>query len=200
MATKDGDSQRVNRINKCVKRLKSQQTVLKFIPIDFETAKIVSFADAAFANLTNGGSQGGFIVFLANENRCVPMFWQSKALKRVVKSTLSAETMAAMEGGEYCFMLKTMLKEILDEKLDLPIYAFTDSKSLKDSVYSTKTLSDKRLKVDICVIRDYLRKKEIKEVCWIATEKQLADSLTKAGANSAKLLAVLNSSRLELEL
>ena len=200
VATKDGDSQRVNRINKCVKRLKSQQTVLKFIPIDFETAKIVSFADAAFANLTNGGSQGGFIVFLVNENRCVPMFWQSKALKRVVKSTLSAETMAAMEGGEYCFMLKTMLKEILDEKLDLPIYAFTDSKSLKDSVYSTKTLSDKRLKVDICVIRDYLRKKEIKEVCWIATEKQLADSLTKAGANSAKLLAVLNSSRLELEL
>ena len=194
-ANENNDS--VKRINKCIKRLKAENHMIKFIPIDFTSAKIICFADAAFANLHNGASQGGFIVFLECKNKCVPLFWQSKKLKRVVKSTLSAETMALMEGAEHCFLLKSIIKEILN--VDLPITVITDSKSLKDCLSTSKTLEDKRLKVDICVVRDYLKKGEIDKVCWISTEKQLADSLTKSGANPAKLLEVLQSARLQLD-
>ncbi|GAB1607207.1 hypothetical protein Ahia01_001004000 [Argonauta hians] len=172
------ESDNMKRINKCIKRLKSENHVLKFVPINFRSSKIVCFADASFANLQNGASQGGLIIFIESEGKCIPLFWQSKKLKRVVKSTLSAETMALMEGAEQ-FM--------------------TDSKSLKDCLSTSKTLEDKRLKVDICVVRDYVKKKEIHQVCWISTEKQLADSLTKSGANQAKLLQVLQSARLQLE-
>ena len=99
--------------------------------------------------------------------------------------------MALMEGAEHCFLLKTMLKEIL--RTDIPITVKTDSKSLYDALLTSNTLEDKRLKVDICVVRDYIKKEEIKEVCWIPTEQQLADCLTKSGANPAKLLKVLDS-------
>ncbi|GAB1610627.1 hypothetical protein Ahia01_001349000 [Argonauta hians] len=191
------ESDNMKRINKCIKRLKSENPVLKFVPINFRSSKIVCFADASFANLQNGASQGGFIIFIESEGKCIPLFWQSKKLKRVVKSTLSAENMALMEGAEQCFLLKSIIKEIFN--ISLPIIVMTDSKSLKDCLSTSKTLEDKRLKVDICVVRDYDKKKEIHQVCWISTEKQLADSLTKSGANPAKLLQVLQSARLQLE-
>ena len=115
----------------------------------------------------------------------------------MVKSTLSAETMALMEGAEHCFLLKTIFKEIVN--INLPVTIITDSKSLKDCLLSSKTLEDKRLKADICVLRDYLRKGDIQQACWTTTERQLADSLTKSGANPAKLLEVLQSARLRLD-
>ena len=196
VSTKNENSETMKRINKCIRRLKAEHLKISFVPMDLKNATIVCFADAAFANMTDGASQGGFIIFLVSGQNCVPLFWQSRKLKRVVKSTLSAETMALMEGAEQCFLLKTILKEILN--LDLPIIAFTDSKSLKDCLYTSKTLEDKRLKVDICVLRDYLRQKEIHEVRWIATDEQLADPLTKSGVNPSKLLQVLQSARLSV--
>ena len=195
MSNENNDSVKI--INKCIKRLKARNQVIKFVPIDFTSARIICFADAAFANLHNGASQGGFIVFLECKNKCIPLFWQSKKLRRVVKSTLSAETMALMGGSEHCFLLKSIIKEILN--VDLLITVLTDSESLTDSLATSKTLEDKRLKVDICVVRDYLKKGEIHQVCWVPTDKQLADSLTKAGANPAKLLEVLQSARLQLD-
>ena len=197
VSTKNENNKTVKEINKCIKRLKSERVAVKFIPVDFSSAKFVSYAYAAHANLENGASQGGFLVFLVCNDRCVPLFWQSKKLKRVVKSTLSAETMALMEGAEQCFLLKTTLKEILN--VDLPITMMTDSESLYDSLLTSNTLEDKRLKVDICVVRDYLKNREINEVRWIPTEKQLADCLTKSGVNPAKLLEVLHSAKLQLD-
>ena len=192
--TANENNSTVKLINKCIKKLNNEQHSIKFVPLNLKKASLVSFADASFANLQNGASQGGFVIFLESENRVIPLAWQSRKIRRVVKSTLSAETMALMEGAEHCFLLKTMLKEILNT--DVPISVKTDSKSLYDALLTSNTLEDKRLKVDICVVRDYIKKEEIKEVCWIPTEQQLADCLTKSGANPAKLLKVLDSAHL----
>ena len=74
------------------------------------------------------------------------------------------------------------------------IILITDNKSLQDSVYSTKSIEDKRLKVDICTLRDMLKNKEITEIKWVPSKWQLADVLTKSGASSSKLLEVLSGS------
>ena len=39
---------------------------------------------------------------------------------------------------------------------------FTDNHSLYEAAYSTKTLSDKRLKIDNCIIREVLSTGDIK--------------------------------------
>ena len=66
-----------------------------------------------------------------------------------------------------------------------------------DSVYSTKekTLKEKRLKVEICIIWELVDKREIESINWCSSEKQLFDSLTKASASGTKLLGVLNEEK-----
>ena len=77
----------------------------------------------------------------------------------------------------------------------LTIKAITDNKSLYDAVHSTKTIEDKRLKVDICALRDMMQRKEIHHIEWIEAENQIAASFTKAGASSAKLIAALSGTK-----
>ena len=158
--------------------------------------KIISYSDAAFANVEQCYSQGGHIVFLSsNAGVHAPIAWQSRKLKRVVKSTLSAETMALLESIEHCCLIKATLLEILGSSTKIPILCYVDSKSLHDSVHSSKTLEDKRAKIDVCAVRSYIANEEITDVSWVPTDEQLADSLTKSGASSIKLMQVLQQSQ-----
>ena len=52
-----------------------------------------------------------------------------------------------------------------------------------------KTLKEKRLKVDVCTIREMTDKKEIESMNWRSSEKQLADCLTKVSASCTKLIS-----------
>ena len=184
--------------NKHIKKLNAERVQLKIKKICLKSARIVCYTDASFANLRDGASQGGYIIFLVGKDgKYSPLTWKSKKLKRVVKSTLSAETLALEEGIEACFMLKSILCEILgfcEKDKILPIECTTDNKSLLEAVYSTKTLTEKRLKVDICVIREMIAKGEVHSVKWQDGKYQLADCLTKAGASCSRLLEVLRSS------
>ena len=120
--------------------------------------------------------------------------WQSRTLKRVVKSTLTEET-ALQEVIEAAIMIKTMFLEILNVDAPnqiLPIKCVTDSKSLHHAVYSTKTLTEKRLKIELCAIRESLEKQEIHSVIWVCSEDQLADCHTKEGASRENLYGKLS--------
>ena len=68
--------------------------------------------------------------------------WQSRKLKRVVKSTLTAETLAFQEAIEAAIMTKTVFLEILNVDAHNQIPRI---KSLHDAVYSTKTLTETQL-------------------------------------------------------
>ena len=94
------------------------------------------------------------------------------------------------------FFIKSVLCDILQlssEGQVLPIFRVTDNQSLFDSVRSTKTLTDKRLKIDVCILREMLYKKEIKNIRWVESKHQLADCLTKSGSSRSVLLTVLNN-------
>ena len=55
-----------------------------------------------------------------------------------------------------------------------------------------KNIENKRLKIDIGILREMLHKQEISSIEWIDSDKQLADPLTKGGASSNKLIEALN--------
>ncbi len=159
-------------------------------------AKLIAFSDTSFASLKCGGSQGGFLIFLCGENKKYALIsWQSKKVKRVVKSTIAAETLALQEAAEASILIRHVICELFGYRVEsttLPIECVIDNKSLYDSLHSTKTVSDKRLKVDICHLRDMVKNEEIHEIQWKENKKQLADVLTKFGASSEKLLKVLH--------
>ena len=110
--------------------------------------------------------------------------WKSRKIRRVVKSTSAAEALALLEATESCFLLKSVLLEILGMHSDthlLPIKAITDNKSLCDIIHSTRTMEDKRQKsIFVHYVTCSKERKYMKLNGW-----------TKAGASTAKLLSVL---------
>ena len=92
-------------------------------------------------------------------------------------------------------MIKSLRCELLNKEMKsylFPVYCYIDNKSLVDTINSTKTLTEKRLKVDVCITGEMIEKQEVKSVSWCDSSSQLADCLTKVGDSSEKLLHVLN--------
>ena len=70
---------------------------------------------------------------------------------------------------------------------------FYDNKSLYDSLHSsTNVKEEKRLILDIALIKEMLQKNEINSVTLVRKE-QLADCLTKQGASSERLRDVIEA-------
>ena len=59
---------------------------------------------------------------------------------------------------------------------------------------SKKNVDDKRLRIDLAILRDLLQKKEVSSIQWIDTHGQLANCLTKKGASPAQVLAAISRS------
>ena len=64
----------------------------------------------------------------------------------------------------------------------------SDNKSLVDAIYTSNSISDKRLRVDIAYIREFIQNKKVEKLVWIPTKAQLADCLTKPKSSSSQLL------------
>ena len=150
------------------------------------------YSDASFANLPGSGSQGGLIIFLQDSTgaRC-PIVWQSRKIRRVVKSTLAAETLALVDCAEAAIFVKQILVE-LSACWDLPINCYVDNKSLFDSLNSSKNVDDRRLRIDLAVLCEMIERNEIHSIKWVDTVHQLADCLTKKGASAERLRAAIS--------
>ena len=101
----------VLRVNKVVKKVKRRRVTLQFQPLDCADGfTIECYGDASFGNLPEGGSQGGLVIFLVDSHgvKC-PLAWQSKKVRRVVKSALAAETLALLDAAETGVYLATLL-------------------------------------------------------------------------------------------
>ena len=98
-----------------------------------------------FARQWVPGTQGGFIIFLCDTDRkkC-PIFWQSRKIRRVVKSTLAAETLALVDGASTAVYLAKILQEISGCK-SIPVKCFVDNRSLVEALSSYKQVDDRHL-------------------------------------------------------
>ena len=108
----------------------------------------------------------------------------------MVKSTLSAEAMALLECAEAAVYIAGILHELSGGER-CRIRCFVDNKSLVDALKSCKQVEDRRLRIDIAVLRNMLERGEVEEVSWVDTSLQLADCLTKKGASSRQLRAAV---------
>ena len=197
--TKDAKIRDLLEVNKVVRRVKTVEMKLKFQKLEGEKVLLV-FADASLGNLDCGGSQGGYFICLADGNGCIsPLCWNSKRIRRVVRSTLAAETNAMAEGMDMAIFLSSLYSEVVHGVVDsrtLPVVMKTDCKSLHDALLSTKDVQEKRLRVELNAIKEQIRERQNWRVDWLRTDDQLADCLTKKGASCNKLMAVLESGRL----
>ena len=159
---------RLKNANNAIRKLKSLKVTLNFYNFGgLEKSLVVCFSDAAVANLKNGRSQGAFIIFLYENKKYACIAWTSRTSKRIVESTLSVEAYTLYESLETCFIIKSLLvKSISKDNYQniIPNCSYTDSKLLVNLTRTTKTLTEKRLQVDICIIKDIIEKRDVRQI------------------------------------
>ena len=187
------------KARKVMKSLLHVDNKIVFPKLDEKSLKVIVYTDASFGNLNDGvDSMGANIVFLADKgDKCFPLDWTANKVKRVVKSTIAAETLALANGLDNAIFTRRLVAEMLGiEEKQIPVEAVVDNKSCIDAIYSTSLVEDKRLRREISSIQELLQTCEIKSVKWVPGKKQLCDVLTKTGANSLKLLQVIQHGQL----
>lgn len=184
----------IKTVNKTIRKVRSQEVSIMF-PNDFDLAscQLVCFCDSGFANLPDSGSQEGLLVFLVdNQGVYCLIAWHSKRIKRVVNSSLAAECLAAVDAAETSILLRSKLEELLCLPTGfINITLISDSKSLVDNVHSSTSVDNKRLQIDVAILREMVERGEIMQFRWISTIYQVANALTKHGTSTEYLLGIL---------
>ena len=184
------------RAVKCLRKLKDEEAWVKFSKLGpVKTWKMVVYTDAAHANLNSVSSVGGHVIFIVDEDGLAcPVSWKANKIKRVVRSSLAAEALSLQEGLDECLYTRMITEEMLGLKHpSIPVIAFVDNKGLVESVHTTKMVDDRRLRIDLACIKELVYSTELISVKWCPGSQQLADSLTKRGASSQKLLEALQT-------
>ena len=90
-------------------------------------------------------------------------------------------------GRSLYFFNRKLLLEILqlkDNSDNIKIFCKIDNSCLYDLVHSSTQILDKRLCIEMAILREMIKGREIAEISWIPTDVQIADSLTKKGVPS----------------
>ena len=95
-------------------------------------------------------------------------------------------------------MYKTNDYELTLTHYPLPVTVFADNKLLYDAVKTSKYVQNKRLLIDTAAVKESINHNEIKNIEWINTKPQLADPLTKSGANTNLLLKTLSTGKISV--
>ena len=188
-------------INKVINKAKASKMSLTFQQLEINNdPTLVVYSDASLGNLPDGGSQGGYLILLVGKSgKFSPIWWNSKKLRRVVRSSLAAETLSMSEAIDMSVFIATLYAELTKGKPDpksLDILCVTDCKSLLDALKSSKFVLEKRLRIELSAIKEMIENGQLKDIQWCDTTKQLADCLTKCGASSLTLRKTLQEGKL----
>ena len=107
---------------------------------------------------------------------------------------LGAEIYALSHGLDLLLALAHDLSSILQRKVKTLL--LTDSKCLFDTITKLSTVSEKRLLIDIAAIRKNYTSGDLLNVAHVSSSYNLADSFTKAGANSTMLATLMETDTL----
>ena len=186
----------MKRARKLVSRIQDLESLVFFPALgEIGSWTLCVYTDASHANLPDGvSSTMGCLVFVVGRGGATcAVSWRANKIKRVVRSTLAAETMALQEGLEEALYIRSLLLELGSG--EIRIVAYVDNKSLIEALYSTKQVNDRRLRIDIGSLKELLNG-EVESINWIPGSRQLANCLTKRGASGSDLLNVLQSGRM----
>ena len=162
---------------------------------------IIAYTDSSYRNAEDRTkSVGGKFIGLCNkEGKCGPLIWKSKTIQQVCKSVKTAETRSLEKGLEDAIYLARMLKEIYTGKMGdqhIPVEAKTDSKTLYDTLKSTKQVEEKSICHLVAWIKQQIEENVIQKVTWVPNKEMVADVFTKAGIRTDLILSIISGGKL----
>lgn len=192
--------------NKAIREMKERKVCLNFpagIPI--EDLRNLCITDPGWGTRANGESQGGYLLCLTTPKifervraPCWIIDWQSKKLRRVVRSSVAAETLSGQNGLDaiesfQALMLETLhgvtpraFRELTPEH---PAALVLDSKGFFDAVTRSccsQAISQERLQIDYAIAKE-TSKKQHALIYWVNNLRMSADCLTKLKGDTISL-------------
>lgn len=197
LVTQDGPQEdKLRYMNRFLKKLKTHPpSGYEFEVTDCKEWCLITFWDAAFANLPGSGSQTGCMVYLApypirehlnseNQLSAVPIYWDSKKSSRVCRSTLSAECDSAVNAIDKSQWISLLIEELLGPNFLKKKYGISDCKSLIEASMKVRPKSvEKRVQLDLMTLVEH-RLKHNWAYIHCASCLQKADYLTKTYTSS----------------
>ena len=132
--------------------------------------------DTNFNNIYDGCSQGGYLCFYLVF--LFPISWKSNKLRRVARSTLTAEPLAFTDGTNSAYFIHQLATKSSLTHSSTQTIRYTDNEFLYNSDNTTTQITDQRLQVENLAIREMNENGKI-ELNWTVNDKQIADCLTK---------------------
>ena len=190
--------------NKVATKAKFEQVELKFRHLGkIEDLHIELFADASLGNVEENletRSVMGYFICLANKNLDInPLHWKSRVIEKVAEDIKTAETLALESAIDDAIHLSNMITEIYTGKANensIPIIVNEDSLSLIESLYSSKKVKRKTMRVVISSIQQHMKKKIVSEVKHVTSADNVADVFTKKGVSTERILTVIHKGTL----
>ena len=102
---------------------------------------------------------------------------------------MAAEALASTGGLEDAMFLQKMMEELLGRAPE--VIAHVDNKGLVNQLHSSKLVQDRKLRINIGMIKQMMERNEVGAVNWCPTDEQPADVLTKKGASGTRLVGML---------
>ena len=204
--------------NKAVREMKERKVCLRFpAGIPLKQLRIMCITDAGWGTRSNGESQGGYVLCLTVPKMfervrapCWIVDWQSKKLRRVVRSSVAAETLAGQNGLDaieafQALMLETIYgvtpKQFREMTPDDPAALVLDSKGFYDAVTrsccSQAISQERRLQIDYSIAKETTIKQNI-ILFWVNNLRMSADCLTKLKGDTKPLFEILEQCSYEI--
>ncbi|CEM34166.1 unnamed protein product [Vitrella brassicaformis CCMP3155] len=138
-----------------------------------KSVKILAYADSSHADLENGRSTGGYVIYLCGN----PVIWRCKNQPIVAASTTEAEYIEASECAREIVHIQQLLQAFGTKSERTTI--LVDNRGAQSVSYNAE-MSDrtKAIRVRYHLVREKVEAGEV-EVGWIPSAENVADVLTK---------------------
>ncbi|CAE7501659.1 unnamed protein product [Symbiodinium natans] len=197
------DSSMVEQVNKLVREVfaaRSLSCQVQALGADNpDDLCMIGWSDASLANRPDFSSTGGYLIALMSKKaiqdgmgRVNPVSWRSGKLRRVARSSLSAESQALADAEQELFYARSEWREMMGDDLGatkpeevskrMQGYLVVDAKAMFDTLSKgvlAASQKDKYTGLELLARSQHLEAQQT-TLLWCDSDHQLADGLTKA--------------------
>jgi hypothetical protein len=117
----------------------------------------------------------------------------------MTRSVLTVKLFVMIHDFDVDSILKSTFIKLLDKKIFISLILIIDSKSLYDCLIRLNITIEKRLMIDVMILRQFYELKEIIEMIWIHDINNSANSMIKTKSSSA-LKTIIDINKINLNI
>ncbi len=155
----------------------NQSRDLKYVKLNQSILRLMIFIDSSFVNNRDLSSQIDYVICLADATHANILHWLSIKCKRMTRNVLAVELFVMIHDFDVDSILKSTLIKML--VIDIFLILITDSKFLYDCLIRLNITIEKRLMIDVMILRQFYERRKITEMIWKHDINNLVDSMIK---------------------